>query len=107
MTSPSTRSPSPVPTTSGSQAWALRRLGGIAAQRESAESPHAEAFYHQTLTLAAELGMRPLMAHCHRGLGLPSLKRDREEQARSELATAMLQDLHTFLQQPARQSMPS
>jgi tetratricopeptide (TPR) repeat protein len=73
----------------GSQAWALRLLGEIAAQRESAESPHAEAFYHQALMLAADLGMRPLMAHCHRGLGLLYLKGGRGEQARPELSAAM------------------
>jgi tetratricopeptide (TPR) repeat protein len=73
----------------GSQAWALRLLGEIAAQRESAESPHAEACYHQALALAAELGMRPLMAHCHRGLGLLSLQRGRGAQARPELTAAM------------------
>jgi tetratricopeptide (TPR) repeat protein len=73
----------------GSQAWALRLLGEIAAQRESPESPHAEAFYHQALALAADLGMRPLMPHCHRGLGLLYLQRGRGEQARLELAAAM------------------
>ena len=29
----------------------------------------AEASYCQALALAEELGMRPLQAHCHRGLG--------------------------------------
>ena len=73
----------------GSQAWSLRLLGEIATQCESPESPHAEAFYHQALALAAELGMRPLMAHCHRGLGLLSLQRGRGKQARPELSAAI------------------
>ena len=33
--------------------------------------------------------MRPLQAHCHRGLGMLYLKTDRPEQARAELSTAM------------------
>jgi len=33
------------------------------------DATQAEAHYQQALALADELGMRPLMAHCHRGLG--------------------------------------
>jgi hypothetical protein len=33
--------------------------------------------------------MRPLQAHCHRGLGLLSAKAGRAAHARSELATAI------------------
>jgi hypothetical protein len=33
------------------------------------DTEQAEAHYQQALTLAKELGMRPLQAHCHRGLG--------------------------------------
>jgi hypothetical protein len=29
----------------------------------------AEDYYRQALSRATELGMRPLQAHCHRGLG--------------------------------------
>jgi hypothetical protein len=39
--------------------------------------------------LAEELGMRPLVAHCHRGLGMLYLKLGRGLQARSELSTAI------------------
>src|SRR5262249_4772927 len=53
----------------GHQAYALRLLGDIAMHRNPAESALAEAHYRQALTLAEELGMRPLQAHCHRGLG--------------------------------------
>jgi class 3 adenylate cyclase/tetratricopeptide (TPR) repeat protein len=53
----------------GNQAYALRLLGDIAARREPPESVLAEAHYHQALILAEQLGMRPLMAHCHLGLG--------------------------------------
>ena len=53
----------------GHQAYALRLLGDIAARREPPESDQAEAHYRQALALAEELGMRPLQAHCHLGLG--------------------------------------
>jgi hypothetical protein len=33
--------------------------------------------------------MRPLIAHCHRGLGMLSLKLDREAQARTALTIAI------------------
>ena len=53
----------------GHQAYALRLLGEIAARREPPEREQAEAYYRQALALAEELGMRPLVAHCHLGLG--------------------------------------
>jgi hypothetical protein len=40
--------------------------------------------------MADELGMRPLQAHCHLGLGKLYLKTVRREQARAELSTAAL-----------------
>ena len=49
----------------------------------------AEAYYRQALALADELGMRPLAAHCHLGLGTLYTKISRFEQARRELSTAM------------------
>jgi hypothetical protein len=39
--------------------------------------------------LADELGMRPLQAHCHRGLGTLYATIGQREQARAELSTAM------------------
>ena len=49
----------------------------------------AEAHYHQALALAEELGMRPLQAHCHRGLGTLYATTGQREQARTELSTAI------------------
>jgi uncharacterized protein HemY len=49
----------------------------------------AEAHYKQALTLADELGMRPLVAHCHLALGMLSLKTGRGKQARGELSAAI------------------
>jgi class 3 adenylate cyclase/tetratricopeptide (TPR) repeat protein len=73
----------------GNEAYALRHLGEIAARREPPEHASAETHYHQAMALAEELGMRPLVAHCHLGLGTLYLKIGRREQARSELSAAM------------------
>ena len=54
----------------GHEAYALRLLGEIAARREPPESdPGRKHYYHQALALAEDLGMRPLQAYCHLGLG--------------------------------------
>jgi tetratricopeptide (TPR) repeat protein len=73
----------------GYEAYALRLLGEIAAQREPAASDHAGDGYRQALALAEDLGMRPLQAHCHLGLGTLYTKTDRPEQARIELSAAV------------------
>lgn len=72
----------------GLQAYALRLLGDIAAQREPLDHQQAAAHYQQALALAEELGMRPLQAHCHRGLGILYTKTGQQEQIRTELSTA-------------------
>jgi tetratricopeptide (TPR) repeat protein len=73
----------------GHEAYALRLLGDIAARREPPASDEAEVHYHQALALAEELGMRPLQAHCHRGLGTLYAMTDQREQARTALSTAI------------------
>jgi tetratricopeptide (TPR) repeat protein len=73
----------------GNQAYALRLLGDIAAQREPPEHEQAGAYYQQALALAEELGMRPLQAHCYRGLGTLYTKTGQAEQARAALAAAI------------------
>jgi tetratricopeptide (TPR) repeat protein len=73
----------------GNQAYALRLLGAIAAHRDPPEVAEAAASYRQALTLAEALGMRPLQAHCHRGLGRLYAMTSQREQARVELATAV------------------
>ena len=52
----------------------------------------AETYYQQALALAEELGMRPLVAHCHLGLGRLYSQTDRGEQARAALTTAIALD---------------
>jgi tetratricopeptide (TPR) repeat protein len=73
----------------GDEAWALRLLGAIAAHRDPQEVEEAEAAYGQALTLANELAMRPLQAHCHLGLGTLYAKIDQRELARTELSAAI------------------
>jgi tetratricopeptide (TPR) repeat protein len=73
----------------GHQAYALRLLGDIAARREPPESALAEAHYCQALVLTEELGMRPLQAHGHLGLGMLYAKIGRQEPARTELSAAL------------------
>ena len=58
-------------------------------RREPLEAAPAEDHYRQALTLADELGMRPLVAHCHRGLGTLYAANGQREQARTELAAAI------------------
>jgi class 3 adenylate cyclase/tetratricopeptide (TPR) repeat protein len=73
----------------GHEAWALRLHGEIAAQAEPPDVEQAAGHYRQALVLAGELGMRPLAAHCHLGLGTLYQKVGRDEQARGELMTAI------------------
>jgi class 3 adenylate cyclase/tetratricopeptide (TPR) repeat protein len=73
----------------GNQAYALRLLGDIAAQREPLESTQAETSYQQALALAIELGMRPLQAHCHCGLGTLYRQLGRREEAKTALSAAI------------------
>ena len=53
------------------------------------DAAQAEAHYQQALALAKELGMRPLMAHCHLGLGRLYYQTGRGAQARAALTTAI------------------
>jgi tetratricopeptide (TPR) repeat protein len=73
----------------GHQAYALRLLGDIVARRKPPERERAEAYYPQALALAEELGMRPLQAHCHQGLGTLYATTGQREQARAELSAAI------------------
>jgi class 3 adenylate cyclase/tetratricopeptide (TPR) repeat protein len=73
----------------GTQARALCLLGAIAAHNDPSEVEPAEDAYRLALALAEELGMRPLQAHCHRGLATLYAATGQREQARAELSTAI------------------
>jgi tetratricopeptide (TPR) repeat protein len=67
------------------EAHALCLAGDIAS---AAGEDDAERSYREALALASELGMRPLVAHCHLGLGKLYRQTDKREQAWEHLATA-------------------
>jgi hypothetical protein len=69
----------------GTQAWALWLLGESTARQVSPEGEPAASHYHQALALAEELGMRPLQAHCHRGLGTLYARQGQQDQASTAL----------------------
>jgi class 3 adenylate cyclase/tetratricopeptide (TPR) repeat protein len=73
----------------GFEAGALQLLGEIYAQDAPPAVEAAESHYQQALALATELGMRPLQAHCHRGLGTLYSQTGQPEQARAALSTAI------------------
>ena len=66
----------------GSLARALRLLGEINVERNPIAASRAEECYRQALTTSSELGMRPLAAHCHFGLG--KLYRRTGDQAKAD-----------------------
>ena len=73
----------------GYQAHAYRLLGEVARRRQPPDIDQAATYYRQALTLAEEVGMRPLQAHCHRGLGTLFATAGQAEPARAELSTAL------------------
>ena len=73
----------------GHEAYGLRALAEVAARFDPHEVETAKDYYHRALTLATELGMRPLVAHCHRGLGRLYERTGKSEQAREHLTTAV------------------
>jgi tetratricopeptide (TPR) repeat protein len=73
----------------GFEAYVLRLLGEMHASQDPLEVKQAESYYHQALALAEALGMRPLQAHCHLGLGTLYARTGQRQQARAELSTAI------------------
>jgi tetratricopeptide (TPR) repeat protein len=73
----------------GNEAYALHLLGEIAAHRVAPDVDAAAASYRQALALAEELDMRPLAAHCHRGLGTLYATTGQREKACTALSTAI------------------
>jgi class 3 adenylate cyclase/DNA-binding winged helix-turn-helix (wHTH) protein/tetratricopeptide (TPR) repeat protein/ABC-type thiamine transport system ATPase subunit len=75
--------------TRGDEALALHQLGVAYAHADPPDTAQAEAHYQQALALAEALGMRPLVAHCHLGLGTLYNQMGRAQQARTALGTAI------------------
>jgi class 3 adenylate cyclase/tetratricopeptide (TPR) repeat protein len=72
----------------GAEAGALRLLGDVASHHDGRDVTAAEAHYGGALPLATELSMRPLVAHCHFGLGKLSRRSGKRDQAQEHLTTA-------------------
>ena len=72
----------------GLEADTLHLLGEIQARVDSPDSLGAEAFYQKALALAGELGMRPLAARCHLGLGRLYRQAGQGASAKEHLGTA-------------------
>ena len=79
----------------GYEAWALRMLAEIAAHRDPPDAQVAEAHYVDALNRAEALGMRPLAARCHLGLGLLQARAGSGSEAgvKIEKAEAMFSDM--------------
>jgi tetratricopeptide (TPR) repeat protein len=71
----------------GHEAYTLRLLGEIAAREDPLDIGKAENHYRQAIGLAEELGMHPLIAHCHVGLG-KLYRRVDPQRAKKHLITA-------------------
>ncbi len=72
----------------GYEAWARRLQGEIASHHGRPDVAAAASLYGAAMTLASELEMRPLMAHCHLGLGRLYKRTGKREQAQEHLTTA-------------------
>jgi tetratricopeptide (TPR) repeat protein len=72
----------------GHEAQAVRLFGEIAARRNPPDIEQANHHYRKALSLAEELGMRPLLAHCHLGLGKLCRRTGKRQEAHEHLTTA-------------------
>jgi class 3 adenylate cyclase/tetratricopeptide (TPR) repeat protein len=73
----------------GFAAYALHLLGDIATHPDRFDAESGEAQYRKALALAEPRGMRPLVAHCHLGLGMLYAATGQREQAQADLSAAI------------------
>ena len=76
----------------GYETFALRLLGEAVAHPYRPEIKLAEDYYRQAMALADELGMQPLVAHCHLGLGKLYRRAGERDQAEENSTTATSMD---------------
>ena len=79
----------------GFAAHAFHLLGDIATHPDRFDAARGEAHYREALALAVPRSMRPLLAHCHLGLGKLYRGTGEREQAREHftIATAMYREM--------------
>jgi class 3 adenylate cyclase/tetratricopeptide (TPR) repeat protein len=73
----------------GHEAHVFRLLAAIELEREAPALERAEESYGKALTVAEQLGMRPLQGHCHHGLGRLHRRRGDAELATAAFAAAL------------------
>jgi len=73
----------------GFEARALHLLADVAIHPDRFDPESGEAHYRQALALAEPRGMRPLVAHCHLGLGKLYRRTDKRQEAHEHLVTAV------------------
>jgi len=83
------------PAQRGFAAHALHLLGEIATHPDGFDGARGEVHYREALARAEQGGMRPLIAHCHLGLGRLCRRVRNQEQAGEHLgiATAMYREM--------------
>jgi predicted ATPase/class 3 adenylate cyclase len=72
----------------GYEAWSLRVLSEIGLRSRASALDDAEAHGRKALTLAVQLSMRPLQAHCHATLGRFMQVRGDQAEAHAQMAIA-------------------
>ena len=77
----------------GFEAWAMLVMAGINDAAERLEE--AKHWYRRALQQASNLSMRPLVAHCHKGLASSYLRLENEKEAQLENKTAL--DIYRLL----------
>jgi tetratricopeptide (TPR) repeat protein len=70
----------------GFEAWAMLVMAGI--KNAAGQPAEAVQLYRRALQQASDLSMRPLAAHCHKGLASSYLRLGNEKEAQSENETA-------------------
>jgi tetratricopeptide (TPR) repeat protein len=90
----------------GWEASTLRLLGEIHSHPSVLDTGQAHESYRQAMTLATELGMRPLLAHCHFGLGKLCRRLGKRREAMEHLtaATSMYRQMDMQFWLPAAEA---
>jgi Flp pilus assembly protein TadD len=70
------------------EAWALRLAAEVTTHREPLDAARAEGLYRDAIERAEGLGVRPLTARCHLGLGALYDRTGKAHDARVNLSTA-------------------
>src|SRR5262245_14092694 len=93
--SPGASSPEPSRRSNGASSTARAFRSSFRLHRDPPDIENSERHYHQGLALAAELHMRPLVAHCHLGLGRLYWRTGKRDRAQEHLtiATTMYREM--------------